>query len=96
MPLFRCMIRGENFPGQVIRQRGLVGFYTTRFVEAENAEEAEFAGLEMLRADPGFEIRSEKLRQQEPQAKVFFEEIVEVAPDTDQVPNKGATWFNME
>ena len=96
MPLFRCMIRGENFPGQLIGKKELVGFYATRFVEADSAEEAELSGLEMLRNDPSFEIRSEKLRQQEPPAKVFFEEIVEVAPETDQVPNKGATWFNME
>ena len=96
MPLFRCMIRGENFPGQLIGQKGLVGFYTTRFVEADNAEEAELAGLEVLRTDPDLEIRSEKLRQQEPLAKVYFEEIVEVAEDTDRVPNEGATWFGME
>ena len=90
------MIRGENFPGQLMRKRGLYGFYTTRFVEAENAEQAELAGLEALRSDEDLQIRSEKLKQQEPPAKVFFEDIVEVAPNTKRVPNKGATWFEMD
>ena len=96
MALYRCLIRGENFPGQLMLSKGLVGFYTTRFVEADSAEAAELAGLDVLRHDPDLQIRLEKLQQQEPQAKVYFEEIVEVDPDTKRVPNKGATWFDIK
>jgi hypothetical protein len=93
--LYRCLIRGENFPGQLIRSKGLVGFYATRFVTAASPDEAEFTALEMLRRDPDFQISSEKLRRQEPPAKVYFDEIVDVDSRTDQTPNSGATWFNM-
>ncbi len=96
MGLFRCFVRGENFPGQVIGQKGLYGFYTTRFVEADNCDEAELAALEILRSEPGLQISSEELKKKEPQAKVYFEEINEVDASTDQLPNKGATWFEME
>src|SRR4051794_18549300 len=34
MAWFRCCVRGENFPGQLVCEAGLVGFYVTRFVEA--------------------------------------------------------------
>ena len=96
MALFRCLIRGENFPGQIIGLKGLIGFYTTRFIEAADTEEAELAGLEMLRADPDLQIKSEKLKQQEPLAKVYFEEIIQVVEDTERKPNRGATWFEMK
>ena len=89
------MIRGENFPGQVMRMKGLVGFYTTRFVEAASVEEAETLGVEIIRNDPDLLLKRQKHRLLKPPAKVFFEEIVEVAADTDRVPNKGATWFSM-
>ena len=69
----------------------LMGFYTTRWVEAETVEEAEMAGLKMLRDKFTF---SEEDKQRAPDAKVYFEEIVEVPSDTERVPpNSGATWF---
>ena len=71
----------------------LVGFYATRWVEAESAEAAELAGLQMLREE--YPVSEEdKLRA--PDAKVYFEEVVEVEPDTPRVPNAGASWFPME
>jgi hypothetical protein len=35
MPLFRCSIRGENFPGELIGLTTAARFKATRFVEAE-------------------------------------------------------------
>ena len=94
MKLYRCMVRGENFPGELIGKKGLVGFYTTRWVEAVSLEEAEISALEAVRIDPAFEIVSPKLREQF-KAMVYFEEILEVPPETPRVPSKGATWFDM-
>ncbi|MCI0637989.1 MAG: hypothetical protein L0Y72_23555 [Gemmataceae bacterium] len=51
MAWFRCFTRGENFPGKLAGETGLVGFYTTRFVEASSAEKAEALALEGLRAE---------------------------------------------
>jgi hypothetical protein len=71
----------------------LMGFYTTRWVEADTAEAAEPIALEMVRDEFRF---SEEEKRRAPDAMMYFEEIVEVEPDTPRVPNKGATWFPME
>jgi hypothetical protein len=63
----------------LIGQAGPVGFYIIRFVEATDAEAAETVALHGLRAEPnlapppGFTPTG--------QAKVYFEEIEEVAAD---------------
>src|SRR3546814_4101780 len=71
MPLFRCIICGENFPGTLLGQEELVGFYTTRFVEADSPEQAEIMAIELLRNDPSLDVSSEHRTQS---AKVFFED----------------------
>lgn len=52
------------------------GFYTTRFVEAEDHIQAEIIGLEALRADSFFADEAMKSRSLE--ARVEFEEIEEL------------------
>ncbi|RIA35535.1 hypothetical protein DFR49_4315 [Hephaestia caeni] len=94
MPLYRCFVRGENFPGELVGASQFMGFYTTRWIEAPTAEAAETAGVEMLRAEYRF---SEEEKQRAPDARVYFEEVVEVPADTPQIPpNSGATWFEMD
>ena len=94
MPLYRCFIRGENFPMTQEGEFRLMGFYTTRWVEAPDAEAAETAGMDMLRAEYSF---SNEERQRAPDARVYFEEVVEVPSDTPRIPpNRGATWYDME
>ena len=91
MPLFKCFIRGENFP-PLKGSKSLMGFYITRWVEASSAEDAELIALEMLKGEFVF---SEKQKRKAPDARVYFEEIVEVARDAKRNPNSGATWFEM-
>lgn len=93
MPLFRCLIRGDNFPGKLIGKKKPIGFYTTRFVEAESPKEAEFLAVEILKNDPDLEV-APKHRTED--ARVFFEEIDEVPHDTRRVPNNGFTFFLMD
>lgn len=88
MPWFRCAIEGENFPGQIIGKKGLYGFCTTRWFEADDAEAAEIAALGFMRTEATFQIKSPELAKD---AKVYFTEIVEV--DGPGGPNSGATWF---
>jgi hypothetical protein len=71
----------------------LMGFYTTRWVEAETAEAAEPIALELVRDEFRF---SDEDRRRAPDAMMYFEEIVQVEPDTPRVPKKGASWFPME
>ena len=48
MAWFRCFIHGENFPGELIGSAVPVGFYVIRFVEADDAAEAETLALRAL------------------------------------------------
>jgi hypothetical protein len=94
MAWFRCMICGENFPGEMIDQPALVGFYVTRFVEADTAESAESLGLQELQADPhlalpdGFEPSGNE--------RVFFEEITEIPAEQVPADQPGFAWYLME
>ena len=90
MPLFRCLIRGNNFPGALIGEDKPIGFYTTRYVEASSSSEAENLVVDLLRKDESLAI-SPALRVKN--AKVFVEEILEVALNTERTPNNGFTFF---
>ena len=51
MKWFQCSIAGENFPGELVDDDKLVGFFVTRFVRAEMIEDAEVLGLSILRTE---------------------------------------------
>jgi hypothetical protein len=93
MPVFRCFIRGENFPGSLMSQKEPLGFYTTRFVQAGSPAEAEMAALSLLRQDETFgSVRPEDRMED---AKVYFEQIEEVPAESGRGPGKGFTFFPM-
>lgn len=92
--LYRCLVRGENFPGEMLTLPYDVGFYTTRFVTAADAGAAEMAVLAMLKEDPALarpDVPAEKAKR----ARVYFEKIEVVPDDTPQTPNSGFTFFQM-
>ena len=89
MPLYRCLVHGKNFPGTLIKSKKPCGFYTTRFVEADDPEEAELKVIDLLRDDPSLQVSAKHLTSD---AKVFFEEIEEVTEITG--PNKGFTFYS--
>ena len=88
MPLYRCFVHGKNFPGILVGSKKPCGFYTTRFVEADNPKQAELQVLELLRNDDSLQIAVEHRTQD---AQVFFEEIDEVSEING--PNKGFTFY---
>jgi hypothetical protein len=92
MSLYRCLIRGENFPGELIGLTTAVGFHATRFVDAGSAEEAEGIAVAALRQDAALTVTAEPRVKN---AKVFFESIEQVPADTERVPNEGFTFFTM-
>ena len=75
VPWYRCLIRGENFPGAILKQKAPIGFYTTRDVEADSAQEAEAKAMTDLKADKTLHVPE---AQRRPDAQVFFEEITEL------------------
>jgi len=92
--LYRCLLRGENFPGILIGEQGkTIGFYTTRFVDAASPEEAEQAALNVLRGDSTLAVPAE---QRTPDATVFVERIDEMQADAERTPNAGFTFFVMD
>lgn len=91
MAWWRCFVCGENFPLVHDGELGLYGFYTTRFVEAASAAEAEDKAARAIFADPG--LAAPMGAPGADRARVFFEEIVAVGtPEQDQ----GFSFFPME
>jgi hypothetical protein len=90
---FKCFIRGENFPGQLVGRAGLLGFYTTRFVKANDAEAAESDTLQSLRADPRLAPPSEYTPTGK--AKIYFEEIEEITAEKVPPVQPGFAWHPM-
>jgi hypothetical protein len=93
MALFRCLIRGENFPGSLAGQSEAVGFYTTRYVEAPSLPEAELAAMALLRSDPNFELVRPEDRMED--AKIFFEQLEQVTEEVGFSPASGFSFFSM-
>jgi hypothetical protein len=52
MKKFRVFVRGENFLLNLDEVDQKLGFYTTRYVEAQNEEAAEYVVMNLLRGDP--------------------------------------------
>lgn len=91
---FRCFIRGENFPAIADDSDRLAGFFTTRFVEADNDDDAEARGLETLLADPWF--ASMRGNSAIGRATVSIQEIDEVMADSVPAQPPGFTFFRMD
>jgi hypothetical protein len=93
MKWFKCFIAGENFPGELINEAELIGFYTTRFVEANTAEEAETAALTRLKKEKSLQL-PEGINPPE-NAKIYFEEIEEVPRNEVPEVEAGFTFYVM-
>jgi hypothetical protein len=91
--LFRCLVHGENFPGEMLSLEHRVGFYTTRYVAAEDAQAAEMLVLAVLKADSSLQLPEGVAKPVD--ARVYFEKIEEVPNDTPPVPNAGFTFYAM-
>jgi hypothetical protein len=90
---FRCFIRGENFPAGAADLDRLVGFFTTRFVEADGGDEAEERGLEMLLADPW--LASLRGHPALAKATLSVQETDQIPADRVPAEPPGLTFFQM-
>jgi hypothetical protein len=93
MAWFRCFIRGEYFPGQLVGVAGPVGFYVTRFVEADDEAAAELSALQGLQAEP--KLTPPPGYTPSGQTRVFFEEIEAVAAEQVPTVQPGFVWYPM-
>ena len=94
MKWFRCLIEGENFPGELIGDHKRIGFYTTRFIRANSPQDAELAAISLLKVDKKLQPPEGVTRSEI--AKVYVEEIEEVS--TGEVPEgqPGYSFFSMD
>ena len=91
MPWFRTFIRGEHFLLESDGQVRALGFYTTRFVEAGGPEAAEFAAVDLIRADQ--KLRTSLRNDRSDPPKMFVDEIEEIEPLDVPANNPGYTFF---
>src|SRR5215475_14313973 len=91
MAWFRLFACGEDFPVVIDGNVEVVGFYTTRYVEAASASEAETIASELLFEDPDLEAPP---GYEEYQPRIVFEEVEQVAAPVDI--NDGFSFFPMD
>jgi len=94
VPWFKYLISGENFCGELIGREMLLGFYTTRFIEALDAGSAESRALERLQTDPN--LAPPPGFAPTVQAKVYVQEVEEVGADVVPATQPGIVWYRME
>ena len=93
MPFYRCLIRGENFAWKTDAGWELMGFYTTRWVQALHPAAAEQRVVARLREEPKFQRPDGYAGG--PPAKVFVEEVAKVKA-LPRGRGSGAAWFAMD
>lgn len=91
MAWFRLFACGEDFPVIIDGHVEVVGFYTTRYVEAETSGEAEAIASELLFED---EDLQPPRGYEDYQPRIMFEEVEQVAQPIDIDDN--FSFFPME
>jgi hypothetical protein len=91
MAWFRVFACGEDFPVVLNGQVEVVGFYTTRYVEADSASDAEAIASELLFEDPDLEAPT---GYDDFQSRIIIEEVEQVAAPIDIDDN--FSFFPME
>lgn len=91
MAWFRLFACGEDFPVVIAGEVVIAGFYTTRYVEAASAPEAEAIASELLFEDPDLEAPP---GYEDYQPRIVFEEVEQVAEPIDI--NDGFSFFPMD
>lgn len=92
MQVYRVVLHGQNFPGTILGEAGRIGFYTTRFVDAEDPNAAEKAALALLRSDSSLNVSADHRALD---ARVLIEELAEVPAETERIPDAGFTFYPM-
>lgn len=68
------------------------GFFKNIYVEAQNAEGAEFLALDILKADE--RLADDSIRQRSPDARIVFEDIDEYRTAPTDLNNSGFIFYD--
>src|SRR5688572_3577910 len=90
---FKVMLRGENFKVALEDSVATLGFFTTRFVEADTPDAAEHAAVEMVRQDTRLQDIVRNAPTDPPM--IYLDSLSEI-PSYDGYPAPGAgySWFS--
>lgn len=95
MKIYRVLLRGENFLLNIEESVRLFGFYTTRFVESLNEDDAEQAAVDLIRNDRS--LRDRVLNAQADPPMLYAEEIDEIYESAhDGKVGGGYTFYEQE
>jgi hypothetical protein len=95
MKKYRVFVRGENFLINLDGTDQKLGFYTTRYVESNSEEEAEYAVMDMLRSDP--KLRKSVLHDESEPPMMYADEIDEIESfEGIKLPGTGFAFFSDE
>ena len=87
---YKVMVEGANFLVSFDNETAKHGFFTTRFVEAENPEDAENQTIELLRV----ELASLVQNDASDSPVMFVEEVDEIDSfEGLPMPGAGFVWF---
>jgi len=92
MPWFRLFACGEDFPVVLDGNVEIVGFYTTRYIEADTRGEAEAMASELLFDDEDLQPPPGDWSDLQP--RIMFEEVEQVSEPIDIDDN--FSFFPME
>ena len=90
---YKILIEGNNFKISIDGIPQKYGFFTTRYVEAIDEEEAKRKVIDLVKSEIGSYI----LNNPEDPPYIEFEENLEIESFMDSnVPGSGFTWFEMD
>jgi hypothetical protein len=91
MPHFRVQLKGLNFWLPIEGQPKRVGFYTTRFVKADDEDQAEMKAVKLLGDDPKLHG---VLNERGDPPEIIIEEIDQVSADKVAPALQGYAFFD--
>lgn len=87
---YRVFLRGENFLLNVDGKPERSGFYTTRFVQANNPDGAELLAVDLIRSDRWLK---DSVLNERPDPPTIFAEEIEIIDASDVPPAQGGYSF---
>lgn len=92
MSKYRVLLNGRNFLLSLDGRPRKLGFYATRFVEARDAEGAENAAVELIRADDA--LKGTVLNSRDDPPMLYADEVEEVgASGAAHHVSAGFSWY---
>ena len=91
MKKYKVMIEGRNFLINVDGKNQKLGFYTTRWVEANNEHDAERFAIEIIRNDP--KLNSNTLNKKTDPPLMHASEVKDIGLFEGDEPTPGYVFF---